>query len=44
MGSRFCNKEKGEISQMSTKVGNKLINVFVPTTPNPTSGFLLNVS
>ena len=32
---------KKNSSQMSTKVGNKLINVFVPTTPNPTSGFLL---
>ena len=35
----FATKEnKGE---MSTKTGKKLINVFVPTTPNPTSGFLL---
>ena len=25
------------------KIGNELINVFVPTTPNPTSGFLLMV-
>ena len=31
-------KNSGEISQ---KVKKKLINVFVPTTPNPTSGFLL---
>jgi len=29
---------KGEISEKTKK---KLINVFVPTTPNPTSGFLL---
>jgi uncharacterized membrane protein len=28
-------------TEMSTKVNKKLINVFVPTTPNPTSGFLL---
>ncbi len=35
----FATKEnKGEMSQ---KTGKKLINVFVPTTPNPTSGFLL---
>jgi len=31
-------KNSGEISK---KTGKKLINVFVPTTPNPTSGFLL---
>ncbi len=35
----FATKEnKGE---MSKKTNKKLINVFVPTTPNPTSGFLL---
>ena len=35
----FAKKEnKGEIEQ---KTNQKLINVFVPTTPNPTSGFLL---
>ena len=35
----FATKEnKGEMSQ---KTGKSLINVFVPTTPNPTSGFLL---
>ena len=35
----FATKEnKGEMSQ---KTGKNLINVFVPTTPNPTSGFLL---
>ena len=35
----FATKEnKGEMSEKSNK---KLINVFVPTTPNPTSGFLL---
>ncbi len=35
----FATKEnKGE---MSDKTNKKLINVFVPTTPNPTSGFLL---
>ena len=35
----FATKEnKGE---MATKTNKRLINVFVPTTPNPTSGFLL---
>ena len=35
----FATKENtGEISNKTNK---KLINVFVPTTPNPTSGFLL---
>ena len=35
----FATKEnKGEISKKTNK---DLINVFVPTTPNPTSGFLL---
>ena len=38
----FATKEnKGE---MSIKTKQKLINVFVPTTPNPTSGFLLMFS
>jgi uncharacterized membrane protein len=37
----FATKEnKGIISE---KIGEELINVFVPTTPNPTSGFLLMV-
>ena len=35
----FVTKEnKGEISKKTNK---ELVNVFVPTTPNPTSGFLL---
>ena len=35
----FATKENsGEIAE---KTNQKLINVFVPTTPNPTSGFLL---
>ena len=35
----FATKEnEGEMAQ---KTGKNLINVFVPTTPNPTSGFLL---
>jgi len=32
------NENSGEITRKTNK---KLINVFVPTTPNPTSGFLL---
>ena len=35
----FATKEN--VGEMSKKVNKKLINVFVPTTPNPTSGFLL---
>jgi len=31
---------KGEVAQR-TKTGGKLLSIFVPTTPNPTSGFLL---
>ena len=35
----FATKDnKGEISK---KTNRRLVNVFVPTTPNPTSGFLL---
>ena len=35
----FATKDnKGEISK---KTNQNLVNVFVPTTPNPTSGFLL---
>jgi uncharacterized membrane protein len=29
------------IDQIGQTVGQSLVNVFVPTTPNPTSGFLL---
>jgi len=35
----FATKENK--TEMSNKTNKKLINVFVPTTPNPTSGFLL---
>ena len=35
----FATKENK--SEMTEKTNKKLINVFVPTTPNPTSGFLL---
>ena len=35
----FATKDnKGEISK---KTNSNLVNVFIPTTPNPTSGFLL---
>ena len=32
---------KDNLGEISTKTNKKLVNVFVPTTPNPTSGFLL---
>ena len=35
----FATKEN--TGEMANKTNQKLINVFVPTTPNPTSGFLL---
>jgi len=35
----FATKENS--GDISNKTNRKLINVFVPTTPNPTSGFLL---
>ena len=35
----FATKENS--GEMTKKTNRKLINVFVPTTPNPTSGFLL---
>ena len=35
----FATKENS--GEIRNKVGEELINVFVPTTPNPTSGFLL---
>ena len=35
----FATKEN--TGEMAEKTKRKLINVFVPTTPNPTSGFLL---
>ena len=37
----FATKENS--TDMTTKTKKNLINVFVPTTPNPTSGFLLMV-
>jgi len=39
LGYRFCNwRDKGEVQALNKDT---LINVFIPTTPNPTSGFLL---
>ena len=35
----FATKENK--TEMSKKTNQKLINIFIPTTPNPTSGFLL---
>ena len=35
----FATKENK--TEMSDKTNKKLVNVFVPTTPDPTSGFLL---
>ena len=35
----FATKEN--TGEMASKTNKKLVNVFVPTTPNPTSGFLL---
>ncbi|MBO41940.1 MAG: hypothetical protein CMJ04_03115 [Pelagibacteraceae bacterium] len=32
---------KDNTGEISKKINKKLVNVFVPTTPNPTSGFLL---
>ena len=32
---------KDNVGEISTKTKQNLVNVFVPTTPNPTSGFLL---
>ena len=37
----FATKENK--TEMSKKTKKKLVNVFVPTTPNPTSGFLLMI-
>ena len=32
---------KDNVGEITAKINKKLVNVFVPTTPNPTSGFLL---
>ena len=32
---------RDNVGEIRNKVGEELVNVFVPTTPNPTSGFLL---
>ncbi|MDD5698917.1 MAG: DUF502 domain-containing protein [Victivallaceae bacterium] len=36
----LTNENRGEW-ELSAKTGSKLLSIFVPTTPNPTSGFLL---
>ena len=35
--------ERKQLSIIRDKVGEEILNVFIPTTPNPTSGFLLMV-
>jgi len=42
---KFCMafKTSETSSEICDKVGHKLINIFLPTTPNPTSGFYLMV-
>ena len=35
---------KDNVGEITAKTNKKLVNVFVPTTPNPTSGFLLMFS
>ena len=37
----FATKENSGV--IENKIGRELVNIFVPTTPNPTSGFLLMV-
>src|SRR5438445_8316838 len=37
----FVTSDQNEL--MDSKTGEKLVNVFIPTTPNPTSGFLIIV-
>ena len=37
----FATKEN--VGMIKEKINEEIINVFVPTTPNPTSGFLLMV-
>ena len=34
---------KDNVGEISKKINEQLVNVFIPTTPNPTSGFLLMV-
>lgn len=37
----FLTNENSEESELTTKTGKELFSVFLPTTPNPTSGFML---
>ena len=41
MGVGFATKENEGV--IKNKIKEELVNIFVPTTPNPTSGFLLMV-
>ena len=41
MGGKFATKDNQGL--IKEKVKQDLVNVFVPTTPNPTSGFLLMI-
>jgi uncharacterized membrane protein len=36
----ITNEQQGEVQKVA---GKKLVSVFIPTTPNPTSGFLILV-
>ena len=36
-------KTRGEVNDRLVEVGHETLSVFLPTTPNPTSGFLLFV-
>ena len=37
----FVTNENQEGNELTEKLGKQLVSVFIPTTPNPTSGFLL---
>lgn len=39
----FMTNDNSEPSEITEKLGKQLISVFIPTTPNPTSGFLLMI-
>lgn len=39
----FVTNENQEGNELTDKLGKQLVSVFIPTTPNPTSGFLLMI-
>ena len=39
----FLTSEVGEDFEISKKIGKPMVSVFMPTTPNPTSGFLMYI-